>query len=95
MFYYENVPRWMREIPRHLKTQEMYEEAVWIKPHSLVLVPDFLRQKAYALQQLEEILTHLIACPITDRHKKICNEAMPKNPAALFLYLTVLNTRNV
>ena len=37
---YENVPRWIREIPGHLKKQEMCEEAVGIEPRSLAFVPD-------------------------------------------------------
>ena len=36
----ENVPRWIREIPGHLKTQEMCDEAVGIEPRSLAFVPD-------------------------------------------------------
>ena len=36
----ENVPRWIREIPGRLKTQEMCEEAVGIEPHSLAFVLD-------------------------------------------------------
>ena len=39
MSYYENVQRWIREIPGRLKTQEMCEEAVWIEPRSLTFVP--------------------------------------------------------
>ena len=36
----ENVPRWIREIPGHLKTQEMCDEAVGIERRSLAFVPD-------------------------------------------------------
>ena len=63
MSYYKNVPCWIREIPRHLKTQEMCEEAVWIEPCSLAFVPD--RFKAYVLMQLEEIHTRSVAWSIT------------------------------
>ena len=35
---YENVPRWVRAIPKHLKTQEMCNEAVRIEPYSLEVV---------------------------------------------------------
>ena len=37
---YENVPRWIREIPDHLKTQEMCDEAVRIESYSLEVVPN-------------------------------------------------------
>ena len=36
----ENVPCWIREIPGHLKTQEMCDEAVGIERRSLAFVPD-------------------------------------------------------
>ena len=35
-----NVPRWIREIPEHHKTQEMCDEAVEIELCSLAFVPD-------------------------------------------------------
>ena len=34
------VPRWIKEIPDHLKTQEMCNEATRINPLSLPYVPD-------------------------------------------------------
>ena len=36
----ENIPRWIREIPGHPKTQEMCDEAVGIEPRSLAFVLD-------------------------------------------------------
>ena len=39
----ENVPRWIREIPGRLKTQEMCDEAVRIEPRSLSFVPDHFK----------------------------------------------------
>ena len=40
---YENVPRWIREIPGHLKTQEMGNVAVHIEPYSLEAAQDHLK----------------------------------------------------
>ena len=37
---YENVPVWIREIPDHLMTQEMFDVAVRIESYSLEVVPD-------------------------------------------------------
>ena len=82
MSYYKNVPCWIREIPRHLKIQEMCEEAVWIEPCSLAFVPD--RFKAYVLMQLEVIHTHSVAHDNL-KIQKICNQAMRENPAVFFL----------
>ena len=42
-FYYENVPLWIREILCCLKTQEMCDEAVWIKPGSLSFIPSHFK----------------------------------------------------
>ena len=37
---YATVPNWIKEIPDHLKTQEMCNEAVCMEPWSLKFVPD-------------------------------------------------------
>ena len=40
---YENVPVWIREIPNHLKTQEMCIKAVEDVPYTLECVPGHLK----------------------------------------------------
>ena len=40
---YEGVPRWIREIPKHLKTSEIYKEAVTQFSYALEYVPDCLK----------------------------------------------------
>ena len=40
---YENVPRWIREIPGQLKTQEICDEAVGIETRFLAFVPDHFK----------------------------------------------------
>ena len=52
--YYENVPRWIRETPRRLKTQEMCEEAVWIKPRLLAFVPDRLNTEGLCIKAVRK-----------------------------------------
>ena len=61
MPYYENVSRWIKEVPRHLKTQEMCEEALGVESRSLAFVPN----QACGLKQLEETNMHSAACLIT------------------------------
>ena len=39
MSLYASVPCWIREIPGHIKTQEMCNEAVDIEPRSLAFGP--------------------------------------------------------
>ena len=43
MALHESTPRWIIEIPDHLKTQEMHDKAVRIGPWSLRYVPDHLK----------------------------------------------------
>ena len=50
MSYYENVPRWIRELPRRLKTQEMCEEAVWIEPRSLAFVTNRFKTEGLCIK---------------------------------------------
>ena len=40
---FANVPRWIREVPGHLKIKEMCDEAVRMEPLSLEFVPDRLK----------------------------------------------------
>ena len=54
MALYESIPREIKEIPEHLKTQEMCIEAVRIKPYSLAHVPaHFKTQETY-----DEVVFH-------------------------------------
>ena len=41
--FYENAPRWIREIPGHFKTQEMCNETVAQFSYTLRYVPDHLK----------------------------------------------------
>ena len=82
---YENVPRWIREISGHLKTQEMCDEAVGIEPCSLAFVLDRFKTEdmcskavgrdAYTLDNVHDYIMT----------QKICNGAMREDSAAFFL----------
>ena len=66
----EIVPIWIREIPDHLKTQEICNEAVDIEPVSLAYVPnrfkkqrmclDAVRRKPYTLRYVPIIIIIII-----------------------------------
>ena len=45
MSWFANVPCRVREIPNHLKTQEMCDEAVCMGPRSLEFVPNHFKTK--------------------------------------------------
>ena len=53
MSLYVAVPSWIREIPDHLRTQEMCNEALHIGSYSLLYVPD-----QYETQQMSSELMH-------------------------------------
>ena len=50
---YAPVPCWVREIPDHLKTQEICDEAVRIEPRSLEFIPDHLKPKGCVNEPLK------------------------------------------
>ena len=85
MSYYENVPRWIREIPRRLKTKEMCEEAAWIEPRSLAFVPDCFKIDGLCIKAVRINPYALHCVPDNLKTQKICNKAMRENPAAFFL----------
>ena len=82
--YYENVLRWIREIPGHLKTQVMCEEAVWIEPRSLAFVPHRLKSKGLCIKAVRRNPYALNYVPDHLKTQKICKEAMRENPATFF-----------
>ena len=51
---YENVPSWITEITRRLKTQEMCEEAVWTEPRSLAFVLDHLKTEGLCIKAVRK-----------------------------------------
>ena len=87
---YENVPRWIREIPEHLKTQEMCDEAVRIEPRSLAYVHDRLKTENICNEAVQKDTYTLDDVPDHLKIQKICDEAMRENPAAFFLSLIIL-----
>ena len=87
---YENVPRWIREIPEHLKTQEMCDEAVRIEPRSLAYVHDRLKTENICNEAVQKDTYTLDDVPDHLKIQKIRDEAMRENPAAFFLSLIIL-----
>ena len=95
IFLFENVPRWIREIPEHLKTQEMCDEAVWIEQSSLAFVPDRLKREDMRNEAVGRDAYALEYVPINLITQKICNEAMRENSAAFFSSLAILKHKNM
>ena len=79
---YENVPLWVREIPGHLKTQEMCDEAVRIGPRSSAHVSDCFKTEDMFSEAVVRDAYTLDNVPDHMMTQKICNEAMREKPAA-------------
>ena len=85
MPYYKNVPRWIREIPRHLKTQEMCEEVIWIEPRSLAFLPDCFKTEGLCIKAVRRNPYALDCVPDNVKTQKTCIKAMRENSAVFFL----------
>ena len=86
MFLFANVPCRIREILRHLKTQEMCNEAVDIKSLSLGFVPDHLKTQEMCNEAVKVNPYTLRYVPDQYKTQAMCDNAMRKNPAAFFSY---------
>ena len=85
---YDNVSRWIREIPGRLKTQEMCDEAVWIEPCSLSFAPVHFKTEDLCIKAVRGNPYTLDYVPDYTMTEKIRNKYvknMYKNPAAFFL----------
>ena len=76
MSLYASVPCWIREIPKHLKMQEMCDAAVWIEPWPLRYVPNHLKtQKMCNLAVVHKPYT-MVYVQDQCKTQEICHEAM-------------------
>ena len=78
MPYYENVSRWIKEVPRHLKTQERCEEALWVESHSLAFVPNHCKAEGLCIKAVRRDPYALNCMPDNLKMQKICNKAIPE-----------------
>ena len=93
MRLFANVPVWIREIPEHLKTQEMCDEAVDMEPCSLAYVPYCFKTEEMCKEAVRREPYTLPYVPDHFKTQEMCNEAMRENPAAFFFYLIVLKQK--
>ena len=92
---YENVPRWIREIPWHLKTQEICDEAVWIELRSLSFVRNRSKTKGLCIKAVRRDPYALDCMPDNLKTQKICTEGVRENPAAFFLVPDCFKTQKM
>ena len=81
---YESVPPWLREIPEHLKTEEMCNEAVAQFPYALYYVPDYLKTKEMCDDAVDNNPAVLFLVPDRFKTKGMCIEALEVDPWSLY-----------
>ena len=79
----EIIPVWIREIPDHLKTQEMCNEAMRMDPYSLAFVPDNLKTQEMCDKALEIDPYNLWRVPNHFKTQKMCDKAAETGPGSL------------
>ena len=75
-----NIPCWIKEIPKHLKTQEMCDEAVRINPLSLAYVPDHLTMQEMCNEIMHIMPNVFHRIPNRFKTQEMCVKAVEVNP---------------
>ena len=73
---------WIVTIPDHLKTQEMRDEAVHIKPLSLAYVPDCFKTQEMCNEAVRNKLCMILFVPDHFWMQEMCNKIMRTIPDA-------------
>ena len=87
---FENVPSWIREIPGYLKTQEMCNKAVPIKPLSLAYVPDRFKTQEMCNEAECNKLCMMLSVPDHLCIQEKRNKIMHTMPVHFTITLTIL-----
>ena len=77
---YESVPRWLREIPEHLKTSEMCNEAVAQFPYALGYVPNELKMQEMCDEAVDNNPAVLYLVPDCFKTEGMCIKALGVDP---------------
>ena len=80
-----NLPRWIRETPEHLKTQEICNEAVGMEPYSWEYVPDRFKIEGMCKKAVHRKPYTLPYVPGHLIMQEMCEEIMCENLAVFFL----------
>ena len=73
MSLFANIPRWIREVPEHLKMKEMRDKAVHMEPYSLKFVPGRLKTEAMCKEAVHGDLYTLRYVPDRSIHPEVCS----------------------
>ena len=78
--FYENAPRWIREIPGHFKTQEMCNETVAQFSYTLRYVPDHLKTQKVCNQAVRNNPAVIFLFPDRFKTQELCIKALEVDP---------------
>ena len=92
---YANVPIWIRETLRHLKTQEMCNKAIEEEPCSWVFIPNRFKTQGMLNEAVRREPYTLLYVPDDFITQEMCEEAMPVGPAVFFLIPDRLQTQEM
>ena len=81
---YESVPRWIREIPEHLKTPEMCNEAVAQFSYALEYVPDYLKTQEMCDDAVSNNPAVLFLVPDRFKTEDMCIKVFEIDPWSLY-----------
>ena len=95
MSLFTNAPRWIREIPNHLKTHEMCDEAVRMEPRSLEFVPNHFKTKEICNKAVRRELYTLVHVPDHLITQEMCEEVIRVRLAAFFLIPDCFKTQEI
>ena len=80
---YESVPRWIKEIPEHFKTQKMCNETVAQFSYALRYVPDDLKTEEMCNEAVSNNPAVFFLVPDHLKTEEMCNEALEVDPWSL------------
>ena len=83
MSFCEDIPRWIKQVPKHLKTQEMCNEEVGIEPCSLVQVLDHFKTGEMCNDAVEKDPYRLGDVPVRYRMARVFEKIIERYPGAL------------
>ena len=92
---YENVPRWIREIPEHFKTREMCNETVAQFSYALRYGLDHLKTQEMCSQAVHN--NPAVFFLVLDRKKtqEMCDKALEVDPQSLYDVPDYLKTQKM
>ena len=92
---YENISRWNRETPEHLKTLGMCNEAVAQSSYALKYVPDYLKSPEMCKEVVCNNPAVLFLVPDHFKTQDMYNEALEVDPWSLYDIPDYLKTQKM